>query len=68
LCWSVPEYVRQALEKLKEEEDRAEKYYPTSKKVVLAVIEDTIIVKHHKQLASVSSDSFLLTNRMKALV
>jgi len=53
LTWSVPEYVRQALSKLREEEERAEKFYPSSLKVVLAVIEDTIIVKHHKALASV---------------
>jgi len=52
LTWSVPEYVRQALLKLREEEDRAEKFYPSSKKVVIAVIEETIIVKHHKALAS----------------
>jgi acid phosphatase class B len=59
LTWSVPEYVRQALLKLREEEERAETYYPNSKKVVIAVIEDTIIVKNHKVLANVTIYSIL---------
>jgi len=58
----VPEYVRQALSKLKEEEERAEKFYPSSLKVVIAVIEDTIIVKHHKALASVIKEKYCIVN------
>jgi hypothetical protein len=50
LTLSVPEYVNQALKVLKDEEERCEKYYASSKKLIVATIEEAIIVKHHKTL------------------
>ena len=54
---SVPEYVHEALKKLAEEEKIAERYYPTSQKVVITAIEDVVIVKPCKILADVTARS-----------
>jgi hypothetical protein len=51
----VPEYVELATKFLLQEEERAERYYPLSKKIIISRIEHELIVNHAQTLAFVSS-------------